>query len=145
MTPMPPACAMAIAISASVTVSMAEATIGMLSGISRVMRLRMSTSDGQHFGQPGPDQHVVEGQRLAQGSVGYRGHRQLQPPRLCGLKSGPSAAGMKVRPARNRRGFTRESTARFGLAEVVSDGQRREFVDRDAVRNAQPHGYARRI
>ncbi len=33
MTPMPPACAMAIAIRASVTVSIAEAMIGMLSEI----------------------------------------------------------------------------------------------------------------
>ena len=34
MTPMPPACAMAMAIRASVTVSMAEAMIGMLTGSS---------------------------------------------------------------------------------------------------------------
>jgi hypothetical protein len=46
ITPMPPACAIAIAICASVTVSMAEATIGMLSGMARVMRERMSASDG---------------------------------------------------------------------------------------------------
>src|SRR5947207_690797 len=46
MTPSPPACAMAIAILASVTVSMAEATIGILSEISRVMQVRISTSDG---------------------------------------------------------------------------------------------------
>ena len=50
---MPPACAMAIAISASVTVSMAEATIGMLRGISRVMRVRISTSAGSTSDRPG--------------------------------------------------------------------------------------------
>ena len=44
----------------------------------------------QQFGQAGLDQHVVEGQRLAQGSVGHRGHRQLQPHPLSseGLKWG---------------------------------------------------------
>ena len=42
----------------------------------------------QHFGQTGLDQHVVEGQCLAQGSIRHRGHRQLQPPRFCGLKWG---------------------------------------------------------
>ena len=53
MTPMPPACAMAIAIAASVTVSIAEATIGMFSEISRVMRVRTSTSDGSTSDRPG--------------------------------------------------------------------------------------------
>ncbi len=53
MTPMPPACAMAIAILASVTVSMAEAISGMLSGIERVMRERTSTSDGSTSESPG--------------------------------------------------------------------------------------------
>ena len=53
MTPMPPACAMAIAICASVTVSMAEATIGILRGMARVMRERISTSDGRTSDRPG--------------------------------------------------------------------------------------------
>ncbi len=53
MTPSPPACAMAMAILASVTVSMAEATIGILSVISRVMRVRMSASDGSSSDSPG--------------------------------------------------------------------------------------------
>ena len=53
MTPMPPACAMAIAICASVTVSMAEAMIGILSGIDGVMRERMSTSPGSTSDRPG--------------------------------------------------------------------------------------------
>jgi hypothetical protein len=44
---------MAIAISASVTVSMAEATMGRFSGISRVMRLRISTSAGNRSDRPG--------------------------------------------------------------------------------------------
>ena len=72
MTPMPPACAMAIAISASVTVSMAEAMIGMLSAMSRVMRRADIDFGGQHVGQAGLQQHVVEGQRLARGAVGIR-------------------------------------------------------------------------
>ena len=53
MTPMPPACAMAIAICASVTVSMAEAMIGILSEIERVMRERISTSAGSTSDRPG--------------------------------------------------------------------------------------------
>ena len=50
---MPPACAMAIAILASVTVSIADATIGMLRGIARVIRDRTSTSDGITSESPG--------------------------------------------------------------------------------------------
>ena len=41
-TPMPPACAMAMAMLASVTVSIAAATSGMFSGMSRVNRVRTS-------------------------------------------------------------------------------------------------------
>ncbi len=44
MTPMPPACAMAMARRASVTVSMAEEMIGRFSVMVRVSRERMSTS-----------------------------------------------------------------------------------------------------
>ena len=62
---MPPACAMAIAMRASVTVSMAEAMIGMLSGMARVTRVRMSTSRRQHVRQAGLQQHVVEGEGFA--------------------------------------------------------------------------------
>ncbi len=50
---MPPACAMAIAMWASVTVSIAEATIGIFSGTLRVMRERISTSDGRTSDRPG--------------------------------------------------------------------------------------------
>ena len=50
---MPPACAMAIAMRASVTVSIAEAMIGMLSGMARVTRERISTSDGRTSERPG--------------------------------------------------------------------------------------------
>src|SRR5215475_289859 len=53
MTPMPPAWAMAIAILASVTVSIAEAMTGMFKGIVRVMRERTSTSDGSTSEEPG--------------------------------------------------------------------------------------------
>jgi hypothetical protein len=44
---------MAMAIWLSVTVSMAEATIGRLSGIERVMRERTSTSLGRTSDRPG--------------------------------------------------------------------------------------------
>ena len=50
---MPPACAMAIAMRASVTVSIAEEMIGMLSAMSRVMRVRISTSAGSTSDRPG--------------------------------------------------------------------------------------------
>ena len=46
MTPMPPACAMAMASRASVTVSIAAERIGRLSEIDRVSRVRMSASAG---------------------------------------------------------------------------------------------------
>ena len=46
MTPMPPCCAMAIAIAASVTVSIAAEISGMLSGMSRVRRVRVSVLAG---------------------------------------------------------------------------------------------------
>ena len=52
-TPIPPACAMAIAICASVTVSIAEATSGMLSRMLGVMRDRISTSAGMTSERPG--------------------------------------------------------------------------------------------
>ncbi len=50
---MPPACAMAMAMRASVTVSIAEATIGIFRVMSRVMRERISTSDGMTSDRPG--------------------------------------------------------------------------------------------
>ena len=53
MTPTPPACAIAIAMRASVTVSMAEAMIGMLSGMARVTRERISASEGRMSERPG--------------------------------------------------------------------------------------------
>ena len=52
-TPIPPACAMAMAICTSVTVSIAEARIGILSGIERVTRERISTSAGSTSDRPG--------------------------------------------------------------------------------------------
>src|SRR5262245_6640473 len=50
---MPPACAMAIAICASVTVSIAEAIMGILTGIEGVRRERISTSAGSTSDRPG--------------------------------------------------------------------------------------------
>ncbi len=46
MTPMPPSCAIAIAIAPSVTVSMAEDTSGMLRSMVRVKRVRVSAAFG---------------------------------------------------------------------------------------------------
>ena len=62
MTPRPPAWAMAMAMRASVTVSMAEAMIGRLRRIERVSRVGDLDSRGQDLGAARPQQHVVEGQ-----------------------------------------------------------------------------------
>src|SRR5665648_135873 len=53
MTPMPPACAMALASRASVTVSMAEDRMGILTEIDRVTREATSTSFGSTSDGPG--------------------------------------------------------------------------------------------
>ena len=47
ITPMPPSCAMPIAMALSVTVSIAAETSGMFSDISRVSRVRVSAADGR--------------------------------------------------------------------------------------------------
>ncbi len=49
MTPIPPAWAMAIAMRASVTVSIAELSSGTLSEMSRVARVRVSAVEGRTF------------------------------------------------------------------------------------------------
>ena len=77
MTPMPPACAMAIAILVSVTVSIAEAMIGMLSAIARVMRVRMSTSDGSTSDRPGLSSTSSKVNASGKG-IADHGHNQLQ-------------------------------------------------------------------
>ncbi len=53
MTPMPPACAMAMASRASVTVSIAEETIGRLRRMARVRREPISTALGMTVEWPG--------------------------------------------------------------------------------------------
>ena len=63
---MPPACAIAIAMRDSVTVSIAALTSGMLSAIVAVSRVRVSAVAGSTSEAPGHQQHVVEGERLAQ-------------------------------------------------------------------------------
>ena len=78
MTPMPPACAMAMAICASVTVSMAEAMIGMLTAIERVMRERISTSEGSTSDRPGLISTSSKVSAFARASVVFSGHRQLR-------------------------------------------------------------------
>ena len=100
MTPMPPACAMAIAISASVTVSMAEATIGMLSAISRVMRVRMSTSDGSTSDRPGLSRTSSKVSASRGLPLDIRGHRQLQAARFAASVPGwpMIAAGCGAKP-----------------------------------------------
>ena len=62
-TPMPPARAIAIAISDSVTVSIAAETSGMLSSIPRVNRDARAHVLRMREGVPRREQHVVEGER----------------------------------------------------------------------------------
>jgi hypothetical protein len=64
-TPSPPSCAITIAMSASVTVSMAEDMIGMFSVMSRVTRLRVSAWLGRMSDSAGWQQDVVEGEAEA--------------------------------------------------------------------------------
>ena len=64
MTPMPPACAIAIASRASVTVSIAEERIGRLSRIARVRRVADVDRARHHRGMARPQQDVVERQPL---------------------------------------------------------------------------------
>ena len=64
MTPIPPACAIAIASLASVTVSIAAETIGRLRRMARVSRAPMSVALGITELMPGAQQHVVERESL---------------------------------------------------------------------------------
>ena len=64
MTPMPPACAMAMASRASVTVSIAEEMIGRLRRIVRVSRVAILAALGMTALWPGPQQDVVEREPL---------------------------------------------------------------------------------
>ena len=66
ITPMPPSCAMAIAMAASVTVSIADGDQrDVAARCSRVSRVRVSVAVGQHLRVGRHHQHVVEGERLA--------------------------------------------------------------------------------
>ena len=64
MTPMPPSCAIAMAIGASVTVSIAEDTSGMCSVIVAGQPGLGRDAGGQHLGIVRHDEHVVESERL---------------------------------------------------------------------------------
>src|SRR5215212_3260278 len=72
MTPRPPFWAMAMAMRASVTVSMAEAMIGMLRRMVLVSLVATSTSLGRTS-----EQHVIEGQAIDDLIGENRGHDQL--------------------------------------------------------------------
>ena len=61
---MPPSRAMAIAIRASVTLSIAADTSGTLRRMSAAKTRRGVDGVGQHLGVAGHDDHVVEGQGL---------------------------------------------------------------------------------
>ena len=123
MTPRPPACAMAIASLASVTVSMAEAMIGILSEISRVMRVRISASDGSTSDNPGVSRTSSKVSASRRVPLDFW---SIATPvtRLAGSVAG--TVGSEIAPALRRNGsLARDSTTRFGLAPVVSTARRR--------------------
>ena len=66
-TPSPPACAIAMARPDSVTVSIAEDTMGSLSAMRRVRRVDTSALGRHDGGRAGLQQHVVEGKGLGPG------------------------------------------------------------------------------
>ena len=74
MTPMPPACAIAMASRASVTVSIAEETIGRLRRIAAGEARADVDRARHHGGMAGPQQHVVEGEALRELQVFQRRH-----------------------------------------------------------------------
>ena len=123
MTPMPPACAMAIAISASVTVSMAEAMIGMLTAMERVMRERISASAGITSDRPG----LISTSSKVSAS---RKTPLLAPFVLSAIANSispekPLQSGCRKVNNACREGFPRPaSRPAFGLAWVVSMGRR---------------------
>src|SRR3546814_8651739 len=67
-TPSPPSCAITIAMSASVTVSMAEERIGILRPISLVTRVRVSAWLGRTSDSPRSEEHTSELQSLMRSS-----------------------------------------------------------------------------
>ena len=78
MTPMPPSCAIAIAVRASVTVSIAALSTGMLSRTRRVSQVRDVGVARQDLRRGGNEQDVVERQSFAQLITQHRdspGHR----------------------------------------------------------------------
>ncbi len=76
MTPIPPACAMAMASRASVTVSIAEEMIGRLSAIVRVRRVATLTSPGMTVEWPGRSRTSSNaspsGKPLSPFAIGFR-------------------------------------------------------------------------
>src|SRR5438045_5039045 len=112
MTPMPPAWAIAIAMRASVTVSMADAMIGMLSGIARVIWLRMSASEGSTSERPGCSR--TSSKVSASRGLPFDPDAMANSPRLIGT------AGVKrrFRPAHKAKPATQDPVVE--LAPVVS-------------------------
>ena len=66
--PMPPSWAMAIARRASVTVSIAADTSGRFRRMLRVRRVASAGVARQDLGEGGHQQHIVEGERFAEGA-----------------------------------------------------------------------------
>src|SRR5262249_13749673 len=92
----------------------------------------------QQFGQSGLEQDVVESQCLAQGSVGFLLHCQLQWSALRACSTAPSAD--RDAPRLRRTGArARDVTARFGLALADSTARARilailrQFTERTRV------------
>jgi hypothetical protein len=103
ITPRPPACAMAIAMAPSVTVSIADVMIGILSAISRVMRVRTSVSVGSTSESPGlssTSSKVSASRRLP---FDFGAIAKLLSARAPGLRVGTSVRSWHRPIARGRR------------------------------------------
>ncbi len=86
MMPMPPSRAMQMAVAASVTVSMADDTIGIASRIPGVSCVRTSTSFGMTSLSAGTKQDVIEGERFPQMTVRqHLGRLAERPPGRQGI------------------------------------------------------------
>ena len=107
---------MAIAMRASVTVSMAEAMIGMFSVMLRVMRERMSTSDGSTSDRPGCSNTSSKVSASRGLPLGFAGIAKLLGSRTAGMQT---SLGRLEKP--DRRSSTPVRSWRRSIARLRRD------------------------
>ena len=147
--PMPPFCAMQIAVSCSVTVSIAAETSGMLSAIvAREARAQVDVARAAPRTRAGHEQDVVEGEALADPAVGGTvGHERdaLRARRIVpkidgvwGSRRGSRSKWRSVDPEPCRLSSRRAVSPRCEAIEAVAHraGEVRERRLEDAARRA---------